>query len=61
MRSSIIPILKPENGDAEKHSQHLTIDDCSVKLNFLSEAPDNHLDSVLDTIRGILLAPALPK
>ena len=38
MRSSIIPILKPENGDAEKHSQHLTIDDCRVKLNFLSEA-----------------------
>lgn len=61
MRSSIIKIPKPENEDAEKHSQHLTIDDCRVKLNFLSEAPDNHSNSILDTIRGILLAPALPK
>lgn len=61
MRSSIIPILKPENENAEKHAQHLTIDDCSVKLNFLSEGPDNHSDSILDTIKGILLAPVLPK
>ena len=61
MRSSIIPSPKPENEDAEKHSQHLTIDDCRVKLNFLSEAPDNHSNSILDTIRGILLAPASPK
>ena len=61
MRSSIIPILKAENEDAEKHSQHLTIDDCSVKLNFLSEAPDNNSNSILDTIKGILLAPALHK
>ena len=61
MRSSIIPIPKPENEDAEKHSQQLTIDDCRVKLNFLSEAPDNHSNSILDTIRGILLAPASPK
>jgi|UniRef100_UPI0035230F11 hypothetical protein len=61
MRSSIIPILKPKSEDAEKHSQHLTIDECSVKLNFLSEGPDNHSDSILDTIRDILLAPVLPK
>lgn len=61
MISSITPILTPKSEDAEKHSQHLTIDECNVKLNFLSEGPDNHSDGILDTIRGILLAPVLPE
>lgn len=61
MKKPIIPLLKAENECAETHSQHLSIDDCSVKLNFLPEAPDKHSDTILDNIRSILLAPAFPK